>query len=38
VTGVRARSHAWLRVLWCLGIAAVFSVLATNRYRRTVAR
>jgi ABC-2 type transport system permease protein/oleandomycin transport system permease protein len=36
--GTPAGTDIYFAVLWCLGIAAVFSVLATNRYRRTVAR
>jgi ABC transporter DrrB family efflux protein len=36
--GTPAGTDICFAVLWCIGIAAVFSVLATNRYRRTVAR
>jgi ABC-2 type transport system permease protein len=36
--GTPAGTDIGFAVLWCVGIAAVFSVLATNRYRRTVAR
>jgi ABC transporter DrrB family efflux protein len=36
--GTHAGTDVIFGVLWCIGIAAVFSVLATNRYRRTVAR
>jgi ABC-2 type transport system permease protein/oleandomycin transport system permease protein len=36
--GTPAGTDIGFAVLWCLGIAAVFSILATNRYRRTVAR
>ena len=36
--GTPAGTDVYFGVLWCVGIAAVFSVLATNRYRRTVAR
>jgi ABC transporter DrrB family efflux protein len=36
--GTPAGTDIYFAVLWCIGIAAVFSVLATNRYRRTVAR
>jgi ABC transporter DrrB family efflux protein len=33
-----ANSDVWVAVLWCVGITVVFSILATSRYRRTVAR
>ena len=33
-----AHTDIWVSVLWCVGITAVFAVLATARYRRTVAR
>jgi len=33
-----AGTDVWVAVLWCVGITAVFAVLATSRYRRTVAR
>jgi ABC transporter DrrB family efflux protein len=36
--GTPAGTDIWVGLLWCVGIAAVFSVLATDRYRRTVAR
>ena len=36
--GTHAGTDIGFAILWCLGIAAVFSVLATQRYRRTVAR
>jgi ABC-2 type transport system permease protein/oleandomycin transport system permease protein len=36
--GAPAGSDIGFAVLWCVGIAAVFSLLATSRYRRTVAR
>jgi ABC transporter DrrB family efflux protein len=36
--GTHAGTDIGFAVLWCVGIAAVFSVLATSRYRRTVAR
>jgi ABC-2 type transport system permease protein/oleandomycin transport system permease protein len=36
--GTPAGTDVGLALLWCVGIAAVFSVLATTRYRRTVAR
>ena len=36
--GTPAGTDIWAGVLWCVGIAAVFSVLATQRYRRTVAK
>jgi ABC transporter DrrB family efflux protein len=33
-----AGNDVFFAVVWCVGIVAVFSVLATQRYRRTVAR
>ena len=36
--GAPANTDVWVAVLWCVGITVVFSVLATSRYRRTVAR
>ena len=33
-----AGTDIWVGLLWCAGITAVFAVLATARYRRTVAR
>jgi ABC transporter DrrB family efflux protein len=36
--GAPAGTDVWVSVLWCVGLVAVFSVLATARYRRTVAR
>ncbi|HEY7632945.1 MAG TPA: ABC transporter permease [Thermoleophilaceae bacterium] len=36
--GTPAGTDIWVGLLWCIGIIAVFSVLATERYRRTVAR
>jgi ABC-2 type transport system permease protein/oleandomycin transport system permease protein len=33
-----AGNDVWVAVLWCVGIIAVFSVLATARYRRAVMR
>jgi ABC-2 type transport system permease protein/oleandomycin transport system permease protein len=36
--GAPAGTDIGFAVLWCVGIAAVFSLLATSRYRRTVAR
>jgi ABC transporter DrrB family efflux protein len=36
--GAPAGTDVWVSVLWCVGLIAVFSVLATDRYRRTVAR
>jgi ABC-2 type transport system permease protein len=36
--GAPAGTDIWVSVLWCVGLTAVFSVLATARYRRTVAR
>ena len=36
--GAPAGTDIWVAVIWCVGIIAVFSVLATDRYRRTVAR
>jgi ABC transporter DrrB family efflux protein len=36
--GAPAHSDIAVSVAWCVGIVAVFSVLATARYRRTVAR
>jgi ABC transporter DrrB family efflux protein len=36
--GAPAGTDVWVSVLWCVGLVAVFSVLATDRYRRTVAR
>jgi ABC-type polysaccharide/polyol phosphate export permease len=36
--GTHAGTDIGFAVLWCIGIAAVFSILATSRYRRTVAR
>jgi len=35
--GTPAHTDVWVAVLWCVGISVVFSVLATQRYRRTVA-
>jgi ABC-2 type transport system permease protein/oleandomycin transport system permease protein len=34
--GTPAGNQIWLAVLWSIGIAAVFSVLAVSRYRHTV--
>ena len=36
--GTPAHSDVWVAVLWCIGISAVFAILAVQRYRRTVAR
>jgi ABC-type polysaccharide/polyol phosphate export permease len=36
--GTPAGTDIWVGLIWCVGIIAVFSVLATARYRRTVAR
>lgn len=36
--GTPAGDNVVLALAWCVGIAVVFSVLATSRYRRTVAR
>ena len=36
--GTPAGSDVLVAILWAVGISAVFSVLATTRYRRTVAR
>ncbi len=36
--GTPAGTDVGFALLWCVGIAAVFAVLATSRYRRTVAR
>jgi len=36
--GAHAGTDIWVGLLWCVAIIAVFSVLATDRYRRTVAR
>src|SRR3954454_8606562 len=36
--GTAAGTDIWVGLIWCVGIIAVFSVLATARYRRTVAR
>jgi ABC transporter DrrB family efflux protein len=36
--GAPAGTDIWVGLIWCAGIIAVFSVLATARYRRTVAR
>jgi ABC-2 type transport system permease protein len=36
--GAPAGTDIWMSLVWCVGIIAVFSVLATQRYRRTVAR
>ncbi|UGS33918.1 ABC transporter permease [Capillimicrobium parvum] len=36
--GTPAGTDVGFALLWCVGIAAVFAVLATARYRRTVAR
>ena len=36
--GAPAHSDIATSLAWCVGIVAVFSVLATARYRRTVAR
>jgi ABC-2 type transport system permease protein/oleandomycin transport system permease protein len=36
--GAPAGTDIWVGLIWCVGITAVFSVLATARYRRTVAR
>jgi len=36
--GAPAGTDIWVSLIWCVGIIAVFSVLATQRYRRTVAR
>jgi ABC-2 type transport system permease protein/oleandomycin transport system permease protein len=36
--GTPAGTDILFAVVWCVGIIAVFSVLATMRYRRTVAR
>jgi ABC transporter DrrB family efflux protein len=36
--GTPAHTDIWVAVLWCVGITVVFSILATQRYRRTVAR
>jgi len=36
--GAPAGTDIWVSLIWCFGIIAVFSVLATQRYRRTVAR
>jgi ABC-2 type transport system permease protein/oleandomycin transport system permease protein len=33
-----AGNDVWVAVLWCVGIIAVFSLLATSRYRRAVMR
>jgi ABC transporter DrrB family efflux protein len=33
-----AGNDVWVAVLWCIAIIAVFSVLATKRYRRAVMR
>jgi len=33
-----AGNDVWVAVLWCIAITAVFSVLATTRYRRAVMR
>ena len=35
--GTPAHTDVWVAVLWCVGISLVFSVLSTQRYRRTVA-
>ena len=36
--GAHAGTDIWVGLLWCVAIIAVFSVLATDRYRLTVAR
>jgi ABC-type multidrug transport system permease subunit len=36
--GAHAGTDIWVGLIWCVAIIAVFSVLATDRYRRTVAR
>lgn len=36
--GTPAGTDVGFALLWCVGIAAAFAVLATSRYRRTVAR
>jgi ABC-2 type transport system permease protein/oleandomycin transport system permease protein len=36
--GTPANTDIWVAVLWCIGITLVFGVLATQRYRRTVAK
>jgi ABC-2 type transport system permease protein/oleandomycin transport system permease protein len=36
--GTPAHTDIWVAVLWCLAITVVFGVLATQRYRRTVAK
>jgi ABC transporter DrrB family efflux protein len=36
--GTPAHTDVWVAVLWCIAITAVFGVLATQRYRRTVAK
>jgi ABC-type multidrug transport system permease subunit len=33
-----AGTDVFFSIVWCVGIAVVFSILATQRYRRTVAR
>ncbi len=35
--GTPAHTDVWVAVLWCVAITLVFAVLATQRYRRTVA-
>lgn len=36
--GTPAGTDIWVGLLWCIGITIAFSILATARYRRTVAR
>ena len=36
--GTPAHTDVWVAVLWCIAITVVFGVLATQRYRRTVAK
>jgi ABC-2 type transport system permease protein/oleandomycin transport system permease protein len=36
--GTPANTDIWVAVLWCIAITLVFGVLATQRYRRTVAK
>jgi ABC transporter DrrB family efflux protein len=36
--GTPAGTDIWVGLIWCVGIIVAFSILATARYRRTVAR
>jgi ABC-2 type transport system permease protein/oleandomycin transport system permease protein len=36
--GTPANTDVWVAVLWCIAITVVFGILATQRYRRTVAK